>query len=717
MTHPTSGERVAVELCEGLPVDELHARLLLCLELQEVGNRGLAFYLADMHDRGLHQTTGHGSTAHFAECRLEISRSQAYQLIKAGRALRDLPTIDDAFARGELSWSKVVLLTRVVTPEHEAAWLERAAGATYRELRLAVRLAKHGSAPREQGDTKGLPEIRYDIRARVDVLTHREIELAREKLSAERGEPIDDAGLLAIAAKLILGSDDNGELPGRERIDGSLYRIVLHANSAPDGAQVTDLALDTRDGPMPLPDADADADAKGDAKEAKDPTSLAVQRECMLCDGACSSGDDLPEGVAPPDVTTPPAMRRRVLARDDHSCRCCGGKHGLMVHHIHFRSRGGRTRMTNLITLCSHCHALVHADLMVLQGDHAKSIVFLDGEGRPLDGRLPRAPRGTQLSRPVRKADPTLADDEAAVPAPREPVPFAEAFEGIVGQDERLARLRWTLVGRRRRGGAFPHTLFCGPPGTGKTTIARALARHAGVAFLEASGPTLASVADVRALLARLPEGGMLFVDEIHAVPRVALEFLYEAMAPSGATISVLGATTDAGDLPAALRSRFGLVESFDIYDVASLAAIAGELGRREDASVDEDAAQLLAEHARGTPRTLVHLTLAALDHAASREPAASRAGTLDVGASEARAALRALGYDGEGFTPLDRRYLETLRAQAGPVALQRLAAMLGVGASTLRDCVEPFLALRGLVSFTPRGRVAATPPRRLASG
>ncbi len=703
MTNPSSGGPVTVELMEGLPLHELHARLLLCLNLRETGTRGLAFFLADMDRRGLHQSTGHRTTAHYAEGHLEMSRRHAQELIKVGKALRDLPAIDLAFGEGRLSWSKLAMLARVATPEHEQAWLERAESATCRELGLAVRLAKHGSPPRTRGETKGLPEIRYDIRARVDVLTHREIELAREKLSAERGEPIDDAGLLAIAAKLILGSDDNGELPGRERIDGSLYRIVLHANNAPDGAQVTDLALDTRDGPMPLPDADAKAGAQG----AKDPTSLAVQRECMLCDGACSSADDRTENAAPRDVTTPPAMRRRVLARDGHRCRGCGGKHGLMVHHIHFRSRGGRTRMTNLITLCSHCHALVHADLLVLQGKHAERVVFLGADGRPLEGRLPHAPRGARLSRPVREADPTPAHGSAnaVTAAPREPVSFEEAFAGIVGQDERLERLRWTLAGRRARGACFPHTLFAGPPGTGKTTIARALAAHAGVPLVEAVGPSLASAADVEALLARVPEGGMLFLDEIQSVPRVALEELYDAMSSS---MTLIAATTDPGELPTALRSRFGRIEALDMYDEESLAAMARDVGRRRGARIDSAAARVLAAQARGTPRALVHLVLCALDRVASGAGPRGEAGDdLRVREVDARDALEALGHDADGFSPLDRRYLRTLRAQAGPVALGRLAAMLGVGASTLLECVEPFLAMRGLVAFTPRGRVA----------
>ncbi len=726
MTKPTHEAPVTVELCPGLPVAELHARLLYCLHLREVGHRGLAFYLAEMDERGLHQVTGHRTAAHYAEGRLEMSRRLAQQLIFVGKALCELPSIDAAFAEGRLSWSKVVLVTRVATPEHEHAWLARAEAATCKELQLAVRLAKPGSAPRDPRDTKGLPEIRYDIRARVDAVAHRAIELAREKLGAERGEPIDDAALLTIAAELILGSDDNGELPGRERIDGSLYRIVLHAGesageSAGEAAAVDALTLDTPEGRVPL------------VGEAHDPL-VHAKRACMVCDGACSPADDAHPVES--DVATPPALRRQVLARDDHRCRCCGSRHGLMAHHIHFRSNGGRTRASNLITLCSHCHALVHADRLVLQGDHAERIAFLDANGQPLEGRLPSALTGVVVSRTVdASTHPDASHPDASHPdglhraegAPEarpEPLPFAEAFAGIVGQDARLDRLRWTLQGRSARGAPFPHTLFCGPAGTGKTTIARALAAHAGAPLVEASGPALASVPAVDAILARLPAGGMLFIDEIHAMPRVVLEHLYEAMGSDGATssdartpssarITVLAATTDEGDLPKALRSRFGLLEAFDAYDTDSLAAIARAIGGGQGIPIEPEAARVLAKHARGTPRTVVHLAHAALDRIASRAAPSHGADTpLRVTEHDASDAMQALGYDDEGFTPLDRRYLRMLHAQEGPVALGRLAAMLGVGTSTLLECVEPFLAARGLVGFTPRGRVAARPLR-----
>ncbi len=653
----------AVELRDGLAVEAVHAQLALCLHLREVGLRGLAFYLADMHIRRLHQASGHPSTVHFAQERLELSRRRAYELVAVGRALRELPHIDAAFCEGRVGWSKLVLLARVATPRHEQAWLERAQASTWRALRLAVRTARAGDAPRAPGSSKGLPEIRFDLQARIDALTHRKVELAKAKLTAERGEPIDDASFLATAAELILGSDDDGSLPGRERVDASLYRIVVHAQPTP--------ALDTPDGPLPLgPEAD-----------------------CLLCDGECASDQpDQPDQVR--DVATPPALRRRVLARDAQRCRHCGCRDGLMVHHIHHRARGGRTKARNLITLCTGCHALVHADLLVLRGTHAERIAFEGADGAPTDGRQPAQSPGIRLLPPA----PAAAEDPAPEAAkPPAPVPFEQAFAGIVGEDERLERLRWVVEGSRARASRMPHVLFAGPPGTGKTTFARALAAHLGRPLVTAHGPSLQDLRGLRALEQELGTEGLLFVDEIHALPRTLLEALYQRMDAPGCTL--LAATTDEGALPPALRSRFGLVEALAFHDEASLTRVADAHARREGFTLSERAARAVARCARGTPREARRLVARVLDAAADAS-VGSR-----VRAQHAQRTLTALGFDADGLGPLEQRYLATLRTQRGPVALGRLAAILGVPARTLLACVEPWLSHRGWLEITRQGR------------
>jgi Holliday junction DNA helicase RuvB len=736
---PLSDVRQALEaagLVPGLPLAEIHARLEAGLRLHDTGQRVLAFYLNEMDVGRLHQASGHGSTAHYAEARLGIDRRRTSELIAVGKKLLTLELVDHAFCRQEIGWSKVLLLVGVATPEHQEAWLDRARKLSCRALALEVRLSKPGSPPRPPGERKGLPEIRFRFDADVGTLTYGKLERAKQKLSAESGRSVTDAEFLDVMADLFLQLEEDGSVPGRTRVSSSLYRIVLRPEAGGG------LVMDSEVGPLPVADG-----------------------EPILCDGEVVPAADAPTSPGDLDSKTPPALRRRVLARDGYRCRCCGSRQRLMVHHVRFRSHGGATRMSNLVTLCVRCHALVHDGLLVLVGDDAATLRFEDATKRPVNegAAPPEAGTALALAPPLPHAQPiptTLAaipdvvdgswwrrhahlvrfgskglELEEGVPLPDgeadacEPAPSdgstRDAFSAIVGQDGLLHRFESAARGSRARGRAFPHTLLTGPAGTGKTTVAHALAASLGRRLVKAVGPLLQDVHVLVRLLADLREGDVLFVEEVHAAPRPVLEALYEAMAEqrlsltlhSGAraralrfalpAFTLVAATTEGGDLPTPLLGRFGLRESLGYYPKEVLSGLVTREARKSGVTLEARASARLADFARGTPREALRLLDRVLDEAAGRD-------TAHLGESAVTACLTRLGYDALGLEPLEQRYVSLLRRSLAPVPIARLARVLGASVRTLLRDVEPILFRMGLLEVTPRGRTAVSRPRLL---
>ena len=225
-----------------------------------------------MADLRHNQANGHRLAVQYAEGRLGMDRRRAGELIAAGRKLRELPLVHGAFCEGTIGWSKVLELIKVAVPEHEEAWLERAKTLNCNELRGQVRLAKAGSKPRAPGDLRGIREPRFPVRATLDKLQYEALRNAKRKLSDERGVPISDAEFLDLAAKLILGSEDDGSVPGRKRVDHSLYQIVLHEErgSGASGGE-RPMVLDTAElGPLPV-------DGEGDAASPFGARSAAIR--------------------------------------------------------------------------------------------------------------------------------------------------------------------------------------------------------------------------------------------------------------------------------------------------------------------------------------------------------------------------------------------------------------------------------------------------------
>jgi Holliday junction DNA helicase RuvB len=319
----------------------------------------------------------------------------------------------------------------------------------------------------------------------------------------------------------------------------------------------------------------------------------------------------------------------------------------------------------------------------------------------------------------AREAAPTaLGGEERSLEMSLRPQRLSD--DEYINQDKVKEQLRILIGAAKGRGDPLEHVALYGPPGVGKTSLAYVIAHELGVPIRVTSGPAIERAADLAAILTNLTNGGVLFVDEIHRLPRIVEEVLYPAMeefhldivlgkGPGARTLrlplprfTLIGATTRQGRLSAPLRDRFGATYRLDLFKPEALELVVRRSARILKVEIEPAAAREIARRARGTPRIANRWLRRVRDYAQVRHDGV-------VSLPVAREALASLEVDDAGLDDDDRRLLRAIAEKfgGGPVGLETLAAAVSDDAETIEDVYEPYLLQEGYLKRTPRGRVA----------
>jgi len=700
--------KTTIELVYGLPQKELVERLHFHQRQNEVSERALGFYLLDMQKRNAFQPEKDAAAwakKHLSPC------GNPQKLIHLARCLEELPRMAEAFAEGEIPWTKIREVARVATAETEEAWLDFARRSTSREIEREVMGKKRGDKPGEGFKARRLKFIeRLMFSAAGKVIWDQAI----RKIMKEMGKGTTPSEAALHLARLGLLSDPEGQIPGRKPNGQGIAAIALHIGA--DGKRW----IDTEEGRESID--------KETFEEIARLGATVTEVKDVVGTGDCPAirlgerGEVAPEDRAP-KVTA--EVKAAVLLRDG-ACVICGRTEDLTPHHLDSHADGGTSDMSRLVTLCLSCQGRVHAHEVVIRIEADGSISARDREGvvvtkarsaaEVLEGAGEECPLATIETRGA--PEPLLEIHQPHQP-PAAGLPAT--FDDFVGQRGVVENLKLTARAAKLKGRTLDHVLLSGPAGLGKTSLARLLAVELGSTIEETMGRNLADPQRLISVLAGLHRGDILFIDELHALGSDSEELLYSAMKECVVSVhqgggierlalepfTLVGATTCPGALSEPFRSRFGIHLRLEHYGEEDLAELVIRAAEGMEIAATAQAAREIARRARGTPREALRILDRSRDVA---ELTGSR--VLDL-AHVGEAAGR-LGIDLNGLDPVDRKAVKLLLKLGRPIGQEALAARLGIDRATFHEVHEPYLERLGLIERTERGRVATEEARRL---